>query len=218
MEESNDPFVFIAGSVMPEAIDAAISLTANTNFPMIYCHSEYHHLFLDKNWDFHLRAELELKNPPHPCLLEDGFVIKSIDSLDFFKKCFWFKETSERYGSPEKFLRFGKGYALYKGEHIISECYTDYVGGGYTEIGIVTHPDYRGQGFGSQVASYLISKCLDQNYTPIWSCQVNNRASLKVAIKIGFSISRYYVQMVRDVGNTFGPALIKWIKDNPDWE
>ena len=57
----------------------------------------------------------------------------------------------------------------------------------------------------------------------MWTCpsiemQVDNRASLNVAIKIGFSISRYYVQMVRDVGNTFGPALIKWIKDNPDWE
>lgn len=124
--------------------------------------------------------------------------------------------TSERYGSPEKFLRFGKGYALCKDEHIVSECYTDYLGGGYAEIGVVTHPDYRGQGFAKQVVSYCINR-LDQNYIPIWSCQVNNRSSLKVAIKVGFSISRYYVQMVR-VGNTFGPPLIKWMKDNPSWE
>lgn len=82
----------------------------------------------------------------------------------------------------------------------------------------MTHPDYRGQGFGSQVASHLLNKCLEQNYIPIWSCQVNNRKSMRVAIKIGFFVSHYYVQMVPGVGNTLGSSLLKWIKENPNWK
>ncbi|MBI2785872.1 MAG: GNAT family N-acetyltransferase [Legionella longbeachae] len=130
MEESDDPFVFIAGKVIPETIDAAIALTANAKYPMIYCQPKYHHLFLKRNWDFHLRAEMKLNKAYTPLSIEDSFVIQPIDSIDFFKKCLWFKETSDRYGSAEQFLKFGSGYALCKNGHIISECYTDYLGGG----------------------------------------------------------------------------------------
>lgn len=218
MEESNDPFVFFAGPITSRAIDIAIPMTTHANYPMIYCHPRYHHLFIEKNWDFHLRAEMRLEQPLRALSIKNGFEIQAIESLDFFKQCFWFKETSERYGSPEQFLKHGKGYALCKAGHILSEAYTDYLGGGYMEIGVVTHPNYRGQGFGSQIASHLISKCLEENHIPNWSCQINNRASMKVALKIGFIISRYYIQMVPTVGNTLGAPLIKWLKDNPDWE
>lgn len=144
-------------------------------------------------------------------------VIEPIKSMDFFKQCQGFKETCARYGSAERFFKFGQGYALSQREKIISEVYTDYIGGGHVEIGILTHPDYRSQGFGFHLASYLINKCREQNYIPGWSCQTNNKASMRLAIKLGFQVSRYYVQMVPTVGNTLGKPLINWIKENPDW-
>lgn len=218
MEGSNDPFAFLVGPITSVAVEEAIAIAAHASYPMIYCHPRYHHLFLEKNWDFHLRAEMVLEQIFAPLLIKNGLIIRAIESIDFFKQCFWFKETSERFGSPEQFLARGKGYALCKDGHILSEAYTDYLGGRHAEIGVVTHPNYRGRGFGSQTASHLVSKCVKENYIPIWSCQINNRASMKVALKIGFSISRYYIQMVPTVGNTLGAPLIKWIKDNPDWE
>lgn len=218
-EESDDPFVFLAGPITPLALDMAISIVAHASYPMVYCHPKWHHLFLKNNWDFHLRAEMMLERVIAPLDIGDEFTVRAINSEAFFKQCFWYKETAERYGSPEQFLRCGKGYALCnKDGQVLSEAYTDYIGDGYVEIGIVTHPSYRNQGFGAQVASHLISKCLEANMIPIWSCQINNRASMQVAHKIGFSISRYYMQMVPSVGNTLGKPLVKWIKDNPDWE
>jgi RimJ/RimL family protein N-acetyltransferase len=215
---SDDPFVFIAGPVTARAIEETISHVSYASYPTIYCQPKHHHLFLEKNWDFLLRAEMHLEQNFVPKPIQNGSVIEPIESIELFKKCYWFEETSARYGSPEQFLKFGKGYALCREGKILSEAYADYIGGGYIEIGIVTHPDYQSQGFGSQVASHLLMKCLEQNYVPGWSCQINNRASMRVAIKIGFSISRYYVQMVPDSGNTLGQPLVKWLRENPDWK
>jgi len=214
---NNDPFVFIAGPITSRSIEETIAYVSHASYPTIYCHPKYHHLFLEKNWDFLLRAEMYLE--PHfvPQPIQNGLVIEPIESIELFKKCYWFKETSARYGSSEKFLKVGKGYALRQGEKILSEAYADYIGSGCIEIGIVTHPDHRSQGFGAQVASYLVGKCLEQNYIPGWSCQINNRASMRVATKVGFSISHYYMQMAPTVGNTLGNPLVQWIKENPDW-
>lgn len=216
--ECDDPFVFIVGPVTSVAIEETISHLSYASYPTIYCHPKFHHLFLEKNWDFLLRAEMQLD--PHFIAqpIQDGLVIEPIESMDLFKKCYWFNETSARYGSSEQFLKYGRGYVLSQRGKILSEAYADYIGGGYIEIGIVTHPDYRSQGFGSQVASHLLIKGLEQNYIPVWSCQVNNRPSMRVATKIGFFISHYYVQMVPVVGNTLGQPLLKWIKENPDWK
>ena len=56
MEDSDDPFAFLVGPITSVAVEEAITIAANASYPMIYCHPRYHHLFLEKNWDFHLRA------------------------------------------------------------------------------------------------------------------------------------------------------------------
>lgn len=91
---SDDPFVFIAGPITSVAIEETISYLSNTNFPTIYCHPKYHHLFLEKNWDFLVRAEIQLGSGIIAQPIQDGLIIEPIDSMDLFKKCYWFNETS----------------------------------------------------------------------------------------------------------------------------
>ena len=88
---------------------------------------------------------MHLEQPFVPKPIQNGLVIEPIESIELFEKCYWFKETSARYGSSEQFLKFGKGYVLRQEEKILSEVYADYIGGGHIEIGIVTHPDYQGK-------------------------------------------------------------------------
>ena len=95
----------------------------------------------------------------------------------------------------------------------MSEAYAS-IGGGYAEIGIITHPEMRYKGYASQVLSVLLHKCYEVNIVPIWSCQINNLASLHTGLKQGFSISNYYLQMVPEVGNVLGPRLVNWLKNN----
>jgi predicted acetyltransferase len=84
----------------------------------------------------------------------------------------------------------------------------------YGEISLITHKNYRGMGVGTYITSHMINKCLELNLKPIWSCQANNRPSLKTAFKVGSEFSNYYIQMVPNIGNSLNPALEKWIIEN----
>lgn len=177
MENCYDPFVFIAGLLTDEAVSDVISLVSSLKFPMVYCNPKYHHLFLKRGWNFHLRMELSLKSRNETEVLNQGMSIQPIKSLDLFKKCSWYKERSESYGSDENFLAYGVGYALCIGSEVVSEAYAG-IGNGYAEIGVITHPNYRGKGYATVITSHLIKQCIDSELIPKWSCNANNQASL----------------------------------------
>lgn len=60
----------------------------------------------------------------------------------------------------------------------------------FYDIGVWTNPDFRKQGYGSMIISYLKRHCFSHNYTPVCGCDVNNIASRKTLEKNGF-ISKY---------------------------
>ncbi|WP_375330113.1 GNAT family N-acetyltransferase [Candidatus Tisiphia endosymbiont of Nemotelus uliginosus] len=213
MENCPDPFVFIVGLLTDEAIKDTISLVGNLKFPMVYCHPKYHPLFLRLGWNFHLRTELSLKNLKDTGVPKQHVDIEPIKTLDIFKKCFRYKEQSQLYGSDKNFLMHGTGYALCLGLQVVSEVYAS-IGGDYAEIGVITHPDYRGKGYGRQIVSHLITQCFNTKITPKWSCNVDNRSSLHTAMKLGFEINRYYTLLVPDRGNVLCSNLANWLKNN----
>ncbi|WP_341756846.1 MULTISPECIES: GNAT family N-acetyltransferase [unclassified Candidatus Tisiphia] len=214
IENGHDSSVFIAGSLTDEEVKDTISLVGDLEFPMIYCHPKYCPLFLRLGWNFHLRIELSLKNLKDTGVPKQHVDIEPIKTLDIFKKCLRYKKQSQLYGSDENFLMYGTGYALLLGSQVVSEVYAS-IGGGYADIGIITHPDYRGKGYGTQIASHLIKQCLHTKITPKWSCNVDNRASLHTALKLGFEISRYYTLLVPNYGNVLCPNLANWLRNNP---
>ena len=207
-----DPFVSIVGRLDVDDVKEAISLCP-TNYPMIYCNPAYHHLFLAEGWDFNLRAQMAYTSLA-PQNINPNWNIQPINDITLFERCLGYQSACGRYGSSSRFLKHGKGYVLCKGTEIVSEAYIDYQGHSYAEIGVITHPDYLRQGAAVQIASYLVNDCVKQGVTPVWSCQINNRASLQTGFKLGFRIERYYVSMVPKVGNTLGPPLEAWIAKN----
>lgn len=197
--EDNEPeaFVFIAGSPDFIAIQEALRICKNhpLNYPMIYCHSSYHHRFLKEGWTFNPRIQLSYRTPSTQ-EVSNGRLIKPIKSLELFEKCIDFEEMSRRYGSAEGFLRFGTGFALCQENQIMSEAYMAFHGRNYAELSVTTHPGYRRQNAATQVASYLAEDCIKKGLTPVWSCDADNISSLKTALKIGFHIDRYDMQLV----------------------
>ena len=195
LENIFDPFVFLAGTITKDVVEVVLSLVADRTFPMIYCHPIYHPLFLERGWDYHMRIELTL-NDFKKTPLQENLVVKRIDQLDLFKKCFWYKEISELYGSPETFINSGVvGYALCLDDQVLSETYA-MIGNGYAEIGVVTHVEHRHKGYASQIVTALIEECQQLGITPMWSCNMNNRASLHTALGLGFLPSGYHAFMV----------------------
>ena len=214
MENCSDPFVFIAGILTKEAVSKVISLVGSLEFPMVYCNPKYHPFFLQQGWNFHLRTELSLNNRQYAEILDQSVDIQPINTLDIFTKCSWYKERSELYGSDKNFLVHGTGYALCIGAQVVSEAYAS-IGGGIAEIGVITHPDYRGKGYAALIVSHLIKQCIDAQIIPEWSCNVDNRLSLNTGLKMGFWVKGYYTLLVPDCGNVLCQNLVDWLKNNP---
>jgi GNAT superfamily N-acetyltransferase len=213
MENCSDPFVWIAGDLTAEDVTEVVSLVGGLAFPMLYCKAKYHALFLQRDWNFHLRSSLSLQKRRHIISPDSTFEIKPIKSVELFKQCTWYKERSELYGSDENFLRYGIGYALCKGSSVVSEAYAS-SGRGYAEIGVITHPDHKRKGYATLIVSHLINECEKSQTIPQWSCNVDNRASLSTGLKMGFEIDSYYTLLVPDCGNVACKNLIDWLKNN----
>jgi GNAT superfamily N-acetyltransferase len=207
---SEDPFIFVAGILSETDVDFIIEI-AKYEFPQIYCNPLYHDLFLKKGWDFLLRAQLYY-NTDNSIKIDNETEIKQISDIESFQQCNWLKGHLNNHESLEDFLRFGKAYGLYKDREIISEAYVD-IAHNYAEISIETNPNYRRMGAATLLTSYIAEECKKLDLTLVWSCQVNNRPSLHTALKAGFYIERYYVQMVPEGGNTLSPKLEKWINE-----
>jgi len=62
----------------------------------------------------------------------------------------------------------------------------------YFDIGVWTNPDFRNQGYGSMIISYLKKHCFSHGYTPICGCAVDNIASRKTLENNGF-YSKYCI-------------------------
>lgn len=121
--------------------------------------------------------------------------------MTYSKNCQDFKEQLERYGSTENFFKSCSAYALCVEKEILSEAYTIFKGKEYAEISVITNPKYLNHEYAATITSFLIQKIQSDGMIPVWSCDANNYLSIKTALKIGFNIDRYYIQMIPENGN-----------------
>ncbi|HOU16176.1 MAG TPA: GNAT family N-acetyltransferase [Anaerolineae bacterium] len=96
-------------------------------------------------------------------------------------------ELTDFWGSLDNFLAHGVGFALMKGDEIVSRCHSVMVGGGEAEINIETAEPYRRQGFATLAACAFVEHCLAHHLRPAWSCWDNNIPSQILAHKLGFN-------------------------------
>lgn len=99
-------------------------------------------------------------------------------------------------GTFENFQNSGGGIALTDGKVFAAEALVGFVGHRHTEIGTVTHPDFRGKGYSTFICAQLIDQLLTQGQQPLWSCRQDNIGSIKVAERIGFTGPTSYTAIV----------------------
>jgi len=69
---------------------------------------------------------------------------------------------------------------------LVSLAYTFATSERHADIGVVTHPEWRGQGLATSVASLVANAIRRDHRIPVWSCGGSNIASLRIAARLGF--------------------------------
>ncbi len=123
--------------------------------------------------------------PPLPA----GVVVQPM-TLPLLEQCLWRSEAIADCGSLERFLQIGFGNcAVYQGKPLC-ESYGSIVGDETIEIGIITHPDWRGRGLAHATCASVVDGIYARGYRPWWSCDRDNHGSRATARKLGFTGER----------------------------
>jgi len=69
---------------------------------------------------------------------------------------------------------------------IVSLAYTFATSTRHADIGVVTHPGWRGQGLAAAVSAQVAAAIQADGRTPVWSCGGTNLGSLRIAARLGF--------------------------------
>ncbi len=102
------------------------------------------------------------------------------------------EEIQQCWGEVAQFAKHGFGTCLLHQDAIISRCTAEYLSRGKCGIGIETLPEYENRGFATCITTEFVRQCLQQQCTPHWDSWADNRPSVRVAEKVGFSIAEEY--------------------------
>lgn len=89
-----------------------------------------------------------------------------------------------------QFLANGGGWCLERDGVVAAIAFTSFRFDDELEIGVETHAAHRGKGLALTAATAMIRGVLAAGLTPVWSCRQENEASLRLALRLGFEISR----------------------------
>lgn len=110
---------------------------------------------------------------------EDGPVLAQFDPNSR-----WIADT---WGGPAQLAASGYGYGAWIKGSLVSIAVTFFLGNMYEDIGVVTHPDYRGMGLSTACVHALCHVIFARGHLPTWATSADNAASWRVAEKLGFT-------------------------------
>jgi len=101
------------------------------------------------------------------------------------------------WGSPAALAASEYAWGAFIDGRLVSIACTFFVGDQYEEIGVVTDPAFRGLGLSAACAGALCQDIQARGRRPSWSTPPDNIASLRVAEKLGFTVtSRGFLYVV----------------------
>jgi len=88
--------------------------------------------------------------------------------------------------TPIDFLYNHDVFGVFKGEILVSICCKFTWSGEFVELAAVTHPQYRGRGYGRLAAAAAVNFAVEAGKTAVWNCFESNLASKRLAEGLKF--------------------------------
>lgn len=118
----------------------------------------------------------------------DPYNLKEVMGLAEGIEDFW--------GSGKNFLEKSFGYALYEKDQLASVCLANYVSDTINEVDVITGQEFRGKHYGAYVVARFMDHTLKEGKTPHWETVDVNKASCRLAEKLGYEKSDQYPMYV----------------------
>jgi RimJ/RimL family protein N-acetyltransferase len=99
----------------------------------------------------------------------------------------WIAKT---WGGPAGLARSGYAWGAFVQGQLAAVACSFFVGSQFEEIGVITESAYRGQGLSVACAAALCQDVQQRGRQASWSTSPDNRASIRVAEKLGFRFAR----------------------------
>ena len=108
----------------------------------------------------------------------------------------WIAKT---WGGPAGLAASGYAWGAFAGGRLVSLSCSFFVGVHFEDVGVVTEPEFRGQGLSVACTGALCEEIIGRGRRPCWSTSPDNNASRRVAEKIGFVECRQGVLYVTGI-------------------
>lgn len=93
---------------------------------------------------------------------------------------------SKTWGGPAGLAASGYAWGAFAGARLVALACTFFLGVRHEEIGVMTEPEYRGQGLSTACARAVCGDIVARGRVPSWTTAPDNIASRRVAEKAGF--------------------------------
>lgn len=123
--------------------------------------------------------------PPPPTSAElRRFSLADADDLDNLSaESVWVSQT---WGGGRALAQSGYGWGAWVNGKLASLACTFFLGSAHEDIGVITEPAYRGKGLSTACVYALCLDIIARRRKPTWATSPDNKASWRVAEKLGF--------------------------------
>jgi hypothetical protein len=149
------------------------------------------------NAKYRLRVQLKFTgNSINENVMPDkpGFSVSRIDRNNFSAVAAMGLGIENKFWrSKDDFLTNGYGFCVFDEEGSpASVCYSASISRSVAEIDVLTAPRFRNIGLAKKAVHAFIKHSLEMKTVPNWDCFMDNKASFKTAVSLGFTeIKRY---------------------------
>jgi GNAT superfamily N-acetyltransferase len=98
---------------------------------------------------------------------------------------------SKTWGGPAGLATSGYGWGAFVNGQLAAVACTFFLGKTYEEIGVATEPAFRGLGLSPACVRALCRDIQDRGHQVSWTTSPDNRASIRVAEKLGLTLQRH---------------------------
>jgi GNAT superfamily N-acetyltransferase len=100
----------------------------------------------------------------------------------------WIAKT---WGGPAGLAASGHGWGAFQEGELVAVACTFFAGARYYELGVATAPGHRGRGLATACAWHAMGHAVSAGRIASWSTSPDNRASRRIAEKLGFALLRH---------------------------